>query len=306
MPLWTTAYLERISLDAEIEIARETRCIIDRLSIAVTQGQPSYLLPEYIQDIRKVLWRGNRLDPVGQIEYAEWIYDIGTIIPGTPGDGGGDGGDGGNGGDGGGGGGTTISGIFDGTIFSDAFVIDQFIPDPNPPDPPDPEPPDPEPPKPPVIITAETPIAKPWRYFYSTFGENVIHFNPNVNENIDADQNDLWGAAIPDRVIIEFYRVPDGINYKIPNYIRRRTIKSYVLWKSFAREGNGQNLNAAEFHRKRYEIQLLKAKRIINGVYAAAVNYREPYSVPGSCKLTPARPVLPWNYGIPAEDDDCE
>jgi hypothetical protein len=46
---------------------------------------------------------------------------------------------------------------------------------------------------------------------------------------------------------VEFYTVADGIGYKLPDYIRRRLLKAYVLRQLFLAEGKGQNLKAAKY-----------------------------------------------------------
>jgi len=260
--LWTNEYLARISLDAEIEIARETESIIDRLSLSTISGTSQYQLPEYVQNIRKILWKGFRLDPAAQIDYENWIWNLG--------------------------GSSIIGGAFEPSAFSSGFEIGSSS-DSN---------------------SNSRPVGRPFQYFYSTFGENVVIFNPGINETIASVPDNLWGSEIGNSVIIEFYRVPDGTSFKIPHYIRRRTIKSYVMWKSFEKEGPGQNLQAAEYYRNRYQIQLLKAKRIVNGVYSAAVIHRESSGCNSFCEddygyqgpYKKPRPVLPSNYGIPAGD----
>jgi hypothetical protein len=247
MPIWTNEYLNRITLEAEVEIAKAVPCIIDRLSIPVEQGIPSYILPEYVTNVRKILWKGSRLDPMSYGEFADWIYTLSS----------------------------TQGAAFNPRAFSKSFHLGDIV--------------------------GGTPMSKPMRYFYSNFGENAITFNPNVHEDVAAVGSNLFSSAIGNSVIIEFYRAPDGVNFKIPHYIRRRTIKNYVLWKAFLKEGNGQNIQASEYYRGRFEICLGKARAIIERIYTSTANRRTQQSIDNGYKV--ARPVLPWNYGTVVEDD---
>lgn len=282
MPIWSTEYLNRLTLEAEIEIAKKVPCIVERYSLIVEAGTSEYQLPLYINNIKKILYKGNRLEPVSHNEFSNWIYtfdskslgafhknsfnnnafhvfeidsiDINTL------------------------GAFEIEG-FQGTAF---FVFENLSPQVD-------------------ELNINTSQGIPTRYFYSKMGENVIRLNPSPNENIEIFDS-LYSTNIANSVIIEYYAIPDGITVKIPEYIRKRTIKSYVLWKAFLKEGIGQNLQASEFHKQRYEIQLLRAERIIKNIYSAQLNSRE--SELYRYGKMPARPVLPANYGIVVEDEE--
>lgn len=155
-------------------------------------------------------------------------------------------------------------------------------------------------------IIGATPQGKPYRYFYSKLGENVIKFNPAPNESV-AEFDDLYKVNIPNAVIIEFYRQPDGVTWKLPKYIRRRTIKAYVMWKAYACEGDGQDLSASQYFHGRYLVNLARAKKIIGNINSAIINSRDlnstdyyrsdnDYGYQGSYRK--ARPVLPSNFGV--------
>lgn len=238
--IWTPEYLAQLELEAELQIAEELKCIYDRVSLNITSGEAVYQLPEYVSDIIKITWLGIRLDPIPQIEYPDWAWNLET----------------------------SIEGAFEAEAFTDAYNIGQTV--------------------------ASTPQGKPERYFFSTFGENKILFHPTPNENLVALTGDLWNTNLDKGVIIEFYRTPLSPNFELPKYIRRRTIKAYVLWKAFTREGDGQNLKAAKYWANKYIIQLARAKQIIDRINSVQIRSRSDATQYTSGRI--ARPKLPWNW----------
>ena len=258
--LWTSSYLARITLEAEVEIAKELECIIDRYSLATEMDLSEYQLPDYVNNIRRVFWKGERLDPISGSSMGFWnpsIEDFGE-------------------------------GVFDIISFENpSFDISSVN-----------------------VQPSSGNIAgggKPRQYFYSRFGENVIKFSPSSNESILTYSSGLYSDNIANAVIIEFYRMPDGVDWKIPEYIRRRTIKAYVLWKAFQREGDGQNIKAANYWFNRYQQLMVRNKYIINNVYKVLTNSRSStlnYRELAFCGKK--RGPLPANYGIPAEDCWCD
>ena len=138
---------------------------------------------------------------------------------------------------------------------------------------------------------------KPTHYWYSKFGENVIRILPAANEVLLSYSNEngvLWNEHIASTLIVEYYHVADGVNFKIPDYIRRRTIKAYMLMKAFQKEGNGQNLKAAKYWKMKYQASITKATIIIDNISKTLLRYRE--SEPYMERTRPARPVLPPNW----------
>lgn len=270
--LWTNEYLTRLESEAEAEISRELECCIDRISLSTTVGQSEYLLPDYVFNVKKVYWRGKRLEPTCTKLLGDFSYDMHDYGPGA----------------------------FSRTGFTDAFHIG-FDNSTN-------------------IPSGSSFGGEPVFYFYYGFGENVIKLDPPADELLNSYPDGLWSGKIKDSLIVEFYRFADGTQFKLPNYLRRRTIKSYVLWKAFLRESDGQNLNASEFHHQRYLVNLTRAKRLVDGVYRAKINVApayaaEGYTYPGrrynfdgdygyQGRYKEPRPVLPYNYGIVVED--CE
>ncbi len=93
------------------------------------------------------------------------------------------------------------------------------------------------------------------RYFiYNNQGKGTIKFFPTPLETITANQSNLFD---PDQIAIqciaEYYRIPDGIGFSLPEYMRRRLLKTYVLWHCFLSEGKGQNLKAAAYWKQKWD-----------------------------------------------------
>jgi len=101
-----------------------------------------------------------------------------------------------------------------------------------------------------------TTTGKPVGYSYSQDGLRTLRFFPVCNETIGADDTNIYGSDIANRVIISYFRSPDTTQstLQIPSYIGRRTIKPYVLWKAFKAEGIGQNINASDYYKNKYEL----------------------------------------------------
>lgn len=142
-------------------------------------------------------------------------------------------------------------------------------------------------------VIGSTPQGKPERYFYSTFGENKLVFHPTPNEHIAKLSGDLWNSNLQDGVVIEFYRTPNGEEFILPKYIRRRTIKAYVLWKAFAQESDGQNLKASQYWLNKYGILLNRAKSIIQRLNQAQIRSRSDAQLH---QHQARKPLLPWNW----------
>jgi hypothetical protein len=126
-------------------------------------------------------------------------------------------------------------------------------------------------------------------------GEDVIRFYPVPDETIGADDTNIYGTDIENRVIVSLFRSPDTSlsNFHIPAYIGRRVIKAYVLSRAFKIEGNGQNLRAAEYWRKKYRDLLEEYKSIKARYYGNKIPFQNRNMIRG-----PRRPYLPRDFTI--------
>lgn len=98
--------------------------------------------------------------------------------------------------------------------------------------------------------------ARPDGYIFNQQGRNTIRFYPTPNVTIASTSSNLFGSEIVNRVIVEYWQLPDHVTYKIPAYVRRRLIKYYVLMKCFSIEGKGQNLKVARKMQTRFDFYM--------------------------------------------------
>lgn len=246
MSIWSNNTINRFAQEAENEIAVETKCIIDRMSLSIIAFTSTYSVPSYVISIKRVTWLGKKLEPLSRLSYLN--YPI--VNPA----------------------GTLSGGAFDRLSFNNlAFNTGSFVD---------------------TIPTNSSPYA----YFYSGFGENVIKIFPTPSISLAAVTN-VWGSDIPNGVVLEFNRYPDvtGTTFRIPPFIRRRSIKAYVLYKCFSQEGPGQDLKAAAYWKAKYDFQVVILKNILQNGFVARMRSKTPDANRFATKIS--RPRLPSNFG---------
>lgn len=64
MALFTAATIQRYSQEGETDFASEHPCILTRLALSVTTGNPLITLPDDVINIRRVTYKGFKLDPL--------------------------------------------------------------------------------------------------------------------------------------------------------------------------------------------------------------------------------------------------
>ena len=64
MPLFTTDQLQRFYEQGEDHVSHDRHFLVDRLSLALVQGQSQYTLPDYVESIKRVTYMGMKLDPL--------------------------------------------------------------------------------------------------------------------------------------------------------------------------------------------------------------------------------------------------
>jgi hypothetical protein len=126
-----------------------------------------------------------------------------------------------------------------------------------------------------VIISADSPgniettRSRPEYYAMHPTNPYDIRLFPVPSESFAASGEPDPYAPTPNSpsCIVSHWRVPDLSNSNpviaVPPYILRRTQKAYVLWKAFAAEGKGQDLDASQFYKSKYDF-LIKQFRSIN------------------------------------------
>lgn len=64
MSIWTSDQLQRFALVGERSFARDYKCVVDRISLDIVSGTADYVLDEAVLDIRRVTYRGIKLEPL--------------------------------------------------------------------------------------------------------------------------------------------------------------------------------------------------------------------------------------------------
>lgn len=222
MPLWNSNQIIRFSQEGENDFTDEFPCILTRMSLPIVKNQAIYTLPDSIRSIRRITWKGFKLDPLGQRNMRE--------------------------------------------VFSYA-----------------------------------TQVGKPYWYIFNNVGANNIQLFPIPDQTVNPSGLDLWSDAIVSDVIIEYFILPDFATYVIPQYFRRRLLKTYVLKNCFSIEGQGQNLKNRDYFTGRWQ-QLKQAY----GMFLDEIhNKSRKLCLNGitSSQFFPSSPVLPVSrFGIGIDD----
>jgi len=61
--IWTDAFLEQLATDAEEDIQQAVTCIYHRFYLPVVAGTSVYTLDPLVRGIKRITWRGRKLDP---------------------------------------------------------------------------------------------------------------------------------------------------------------------------------------------------------------------------------------------------
>ncbi len=76
MPIWSASTIQRFSDEGEEHVSHELKCIIARIALDITLGTPDYTLPSTLLFIRRVTYRGKKLQPMPA---RDW-HDINTVL----------------------------------------------------------------------------------------------------------------------------------------------------------------------------------------------------------------------------------
>jgi len=151
------------------------------------------------------------------------------------------------------------------------------------------------------VFNFATQISKPYWYVFNNIGANTIQFFPIPDQTINPSGGNLYSDAITSDVIIEYFILPDFVNYTIPVYFRRRLLKAYVLKQCFGVEGAGQNLKNRDYFSNRWN-QLKQ----VYGVFLDEIhNKSRKLCLNGitSSQFFPHTPILPVSkFGIGIDD----
>lgn len=95
---------------------------------------------------------------------------------------------------------------------------------------------------------------EPRWYTVSHDGLSIIRLIPVPNEAIVEYDTGLFSSNIKNAFLVSGYVWPDqDLDYfQIPDYLTRRVVKAYTMWKAFSSEGIGQDLNNAQYWEQKY------------------------------------------------------
>ena len=97
-------------------------------------------------------------------------------------------------------------------------------------------------------------------------------------------------------VVSGFFSPEEEIPYVFtPDFVARRTIKAYVLWKCYAREGNAQNLKLAQYYKTKYEKALLRLEDTYGKTFNSTKRQYTDVAIQRPWKPHP--PILPPQFG---------
>ena len=69
--LWTDDYLSALAKEGEEKIALLVNCIVDRFALQVFEGIPNYTLPDSVIGIRRITWKGMKLDFLTPLQWRQ-------------------------------------------------------------------------------------------------------------------------------------------------------------------------------------------------------------------------------------------
>lgn len=135
--------------------------------------------------------------------------------------------------------------------------------------------------------------AKPTDYVFDNIGQQQIRFYPIPSVTIASTNVNLYGSEIPNRVIVEYYRIPDHTSQIIPSFFRRRLLKAYVMKAAHSIEGKGQNFKAAGYWARKYFF----LKETYGSLLDELINEPRRIIIGGMAgrNLGIPRPVLPYD-----------
>jgi hypothetical protein len=64
MLLFSTAKLQKLYNQGEEHVSHDRHFLVDRISLSLVQGQAKYTLPDYVESIKRITYRGMKLDPL--------------------------------------------------------------------------------------------------------------------------------------------------------------------------------------------------------------------------------------------------
>lgn len=153
----------------------------------------------------------------------------------------------------------------------------------------------------PVYRTQQTrPRWASWQF--DGFSSLRLYPVPSENLPILSTGNQIYtDINLLNECVISAYVFPNeaNVNFSLPDYFIRRIVKSYVLWKAYAAEGLPQDLDVAQYFKKKFEGHVQSIIEAHTRVYAN--KNRQLADVAIQRPWRKYRPILPPNFGTPVD-----
>ena len=79
MSLWSSTQIVRFSQEGENDFVNEFPCILVRMSLPTVANQAVYTLPDDVRSIRRITWKADKMDPLGQRNMRE-VFSYATQV----------------------------------------------------------------------------------------------------------------------------------------------------------------------------------------------------------------------------------
>lgn len=146
--------------------------------------------------------------------------------------------------------------------------------------------------------------SRPYWYIFNNIGQQQIKLFPIPSLSVTQVNTNLWGQPdIINGFIIEFFRQSDYAVNSIPAFMRDRIRDNYANYRSFAMEGQYQNMKASKYYKDKYEsisniyVEMLDDLNNKPRNLVATDSAQRPYG------YVPPPPILPVDrYGISVDE----
>lgn len=143
---------------------------------------------------------------------------------------------------------------------------------------------------------AGTQQGRPYWYIFNNIGQSKIKLYPCPNETIASTTTGLFSTAISTKCIVEYYRTSDYTTFIIPEYLRRRLIKAYVLRQCFSVENQGQNIKSSKYFDNKWSLLTKLYSELLQELNGKP---RKLVLGTGACSAFPGSPLLPIDrFGV--------
>ena len=69
--LWSDTYISALAQEGEEKISLYVNCIVDRFALGTFEGVPNYTLPDYVIGIRRIIWKGLKIDFLTALQWRQ-------------------------------------------------------------------------------------------------------------------------------------------------------------------------------------------------------------------------------------------